>query len=352
MKKIFTTFQLVIAASVMTAQAQSYYKINNSYIDLDNLTKVEPAALTDSAAVAEKDFKHKGFYANRFNVINTKGTIPPIAYYQERPFKVLDDNHLAYKVTPEGRDIKIMTNSEEEVIDKIPGAHFVFAVTDGIVCVQRFEGKTGYRISKYDEWAKLKYKTNFPHTLITERDGKEFPVPYLQYLTHTDRFMMFSALNTRTVHKSVVVDLKDGKLNNIELSICGVIRAENELAFKGYVIRDETAKTLKFSVAGNQWAIRENNVINVMAEGLLQDSSLVFARYYRGTPTISLAANKIQGGKNVWLAQVKQPTTAADILYLSAYKNMIILEGVVTGENNNFMEVFDNKTGKLLYSSF
>ncbi len=349
MRKFYIAFQLIFTVGVVSGQAQSLYKLNDTYIDLETFTKADASATSDSVALAEKDFKKKSRFAARFNVVDLMGEIPPVVYYMDRPFRVIDDNHIGYKVTPGSKEIKLQTNSEEESIEKLPGSHFVLGLSDGILNVQRFEGKLGYRVSKFDEWGKLKFKQNVQHTLYIDKDGSDFAVPYLSYFAHTDRFMVFTSLNTRTVHKTVVMDLKDGKLNNIESTVCGVIRAENELSFKGYMLRDETAKTLKFSIAGSMWAIKEPNITKVVGETLLNDSLIIFARYYKGTPTVSLAACNAKTGKVVWVGQVKQPAGAPDILYMSAYKNKLLLEGVIPGKN--FLEAFDINTGKTLYCS-
>ena len=349
MKKIFISLGLIFSVGSGAAYAQNLYKLNDSYIDLETMAKADAASLGDSAAIADKDFKKKSRFAARFNVLDVTGEIPPVVYYQERPFRVLDDNHIGYKVTPGSKEIKLQTNSEEEALDKVAGNHFVLAVSDGILNVQRFEGKLGYRVSKFDEWGKLKFKQNIPHTLYAEKDGTEFAVPYLQYFMHTDRFMVFTSLNTRTVHKTVVVDLKDGKTNPIESTICGVVRAENEISFKGYMIRDEPGKILKFNIAGSAWSIKEPNITKVVGEAVLNDSMVIFARYYKGATTVSLAACNVKTGKVIWVGSVKQPTAAPALMYLSVYKDKLLMEGVIAG--NNFLEAFDMKTGKNTYSS-
>ncbi len=343
MRKIFITLQLVFSVGVVSVKAQNLYQMGTSWIDLETFAKA------DSATTPESDFKKTSKYAARFRVFDIGINPPQQCEYKERPFRVIDDNHIGYKVSPGSKEVKLQTNSEEETLEKVGGNHFVVSIPDGVVNVQRFSGPSGYRVAKYDEWAKLQFKQNIPHTLTAEKGGKEFTVPYLYYFMHTDRFMLFTSLNTRTVHKSVLVDLKDGKTTPIESTVCGVIRADNEIAIKGYVLRDEAAKTLTFKSAMGSWAIKENNITKVITETVVNDTAIIFARYYKGSPTVSLASCSAKTGKVVWVGEVKQPAAGANQIFLSVYKGKLIMEG--TQNDGGFLEAFDMTNGKRLYST-
>ena len=355
MKRVLLTFQLLFCVGLMAAQAQNLYSIGDTtWINLDNFSKA-PAPDTssvisaDSVAPPSQDFKKVGKYAGRFRVVNLSGTLPTSAVYKDRPFRIVDDCHIGYKVTPGSREIKIESCKEEEKLDQVPGNNFLFGVADGIVHVQRLEGELGYRIMKHDEWGKIKYRTVLPHTNVVEKNGTEYKQPFLLYYMHTDRFMVFNSLSSRDIHKTTVVDLKDGKTNEIAASVSGVIRADNELSFDGYMIRDEIAKTLTIKYKKDQWATKEPNANKVQTDAIVKDSIFVMIRYYKATPGISLAAFNAKTGKLIWVGEVRQASTAANLIYLTMYQDKILMECAQPG--GNYMEAFNIATGKRVYSS-
>ena len=321
------------------------YSMDSTWINLDDFKKV------DSATSPETDFKKTGVYASRFKVVNTAGQIPTKAEFKDRPFRVVDDMHIGIKVTAGSKEVNVATNPNEDKLDDVPGNQMLVSISDGVVLVQRFEGKLGYKISKYDEWGKPRFKQTIPHTNIVETKGDDFMAPYLYYFTHTDRFMVFTSLNSHDIHKTVVMDLKDGKLNPIEATICGAIRAPNELSYNGYMIRDEARKILNIKYGAITIPLKENNITKVVGEALVSDTLLVIARYYKGMPGINLSAFNNKTGKLVWAAgaEVRQPAAPPNIIYLSLYKNKLLMEGSQGG--GNYLEAFDINTGKRLYST-
>ncbi len=369
MKKILLTCQLLFSVGIISTQAQNLYAIGDTaWINLDDFSKATPpdtaapvaaaaegdGSLASNAAAASAvpsmDFKKASKYAGRFRVVNLNGTMPVSAVYKDRPFRIVDDSHIGYKITNGSKEIKVEVSKEDEKLDDAPGNNFLLGIPDGIVHVQRMAGDLGYRVMKHDEWGKVKYRTILPHTNIVEKGGVEYKQPFLLYFMHTDRFMVFNTLMSRDIHKATIVDLKDGKTNEVAASICGVIRADNEVSFDGYIIRDEAAKTLKVNMKGANWpAYKEPNAAKVQAEVLVSDSIFVMARYYKGTAGISLAAFNAKTGKLMWVGEMKQSTGVANIIYLSKYKNKLLMECSQAG--GNYFEAFDITTGKRIYST-
>ncbi|NDC42088.1 MAG: hypothetical protein EBZ77_11155 [Chitinophagia bacterium] len=335
-------FQLV-ALQTIAAHAQNLYALNDSWLSLDDFSTKEAPATPDSS------FKDRGRFAARFRVINLLGKVPDTGTYKERPFHLIDDNTIGYKVTAGGRDIKVQVNKDEQPLDDVPGKVFLFGVPDGIVLVQRFEGELGYKVSMFDEWGKVRYKQVLPHTRVVEKDGEQIKLPYLLYYTHTDRYMVFNSLDSRDVNKSIVMDLKDGQFKAYDAKICGVVIHNNELAYNGYLIRDEKAKNIMVAHAGGRWSIKDDNISKVMCETVMADSNLIVARYYKSIPTINVTAYNARTGKPVWTADMKQPSGAPQRVYLSMYNNKLLVEGTLP--TANFMEAFDINNGKRLYSS-
>lgn len=347
MKKALLLLQLICCTGVCRLAAQNMYPINSAWLDLETLAKTDNAPEhADSVS-----FKKASKYANRFNVVSLMGDVPKEVTYKGRPFKVVDATHMGYRIPPATKDVVFEINKDDEQLDDVPGNDFLVVVPDGIVHVQRFEGKLGYRVCRMDEWGKTKFRQNIPHTAFTTMKGtdQEFKTPYLLYFNHTDRFMAFTSLNTHGIHKTVIVDLKDGKTLPIESAICGVIRAENDIAYKGYIIRDEAAKTMQVSMPGSNWALKDNNISKLIVESVISDSLLILGRYHQGAVGISLIAFNAKTGKPVWNAELKQPGAAVNGMYLSMYKNKLMMEVAQSGGNN--LEVFDMNNGKRLFST-
>ena len=281
MNKIFTIAQAVCLLGFATVKAQNAYQVGDKWVNLDSYTNI------DSAQTPESDFKKTSKYATRFKVVNLLGTLPAKGTYKDRPFRVIDDNHIGYKISAGSREIVVQTNPEEDKLDNVPGNHFLFDVPDGIIEVQRFEGEMGYKITRYDEWAKVKYKQKIDHTHVVEKNGTEFKQPYMAYFMHTDRFMVFNSMASRDIHQTIVVDLKDGKTNPVGATVCGLVRSDNEMSFDGYVIRDEQGKNLNVKMKKGSWVLKEPNVTKVVAETIISDSVFVMARYYKGAAGIT-----------------------------------------------------------------
>ena len=322
------------------------YPINNTWLDLETLAKADSVEGIDTL-----NFKTMSKYANRFNVVNLLGEVPKEAVYKGRPFKIIDATHMGYKIPPATKFVEFEVSKEEDKLDDVPGNDFLVSVADGIVHVQRFEGKQGYRVSRLDEWGHVKFRQNFQHTMYTKVKGQdeEFKTPYLFYFTHTDRFMVFTSLSTRSIHKTIVMDLKDGKMLPIESTVCGVVRADNELAFAGYLMRDEAGNRMTVNMAGNSWGLGDKNIMKLVAETIVSDSLLIMARYHQGAPGIGLSAFNAKTGKPVWTAEVKQSAAAVQGINLSMYKNKLLMEIVQGGDH--VLEAFDLANGKRLYST-
>lgn len=347
MKKLLLSFQLVCFTGIVSLSAQSMYPINKDWVDLETLTKSDKAPEnTDSV-----NFKKVSKFANRFNVVALLGDVPKETVYKGRPFRIVDEGHLGFHIPPATKDVLIECNKDENKLDPVPGNDFLVTVPDGIIHVQRFEGKTGYFVSRLDEWGKPRFRQNLQHTIFTPVKGADdFKTPYLFYFTHTDRFMAFTSLNTHSMHKTVIMDLKDGKTLPIESTICGVIRADNEVAFKGYLIRDEASKSMKVSMPGANWTLGDKNITKLLAETINTDTLLVMARYHQGAPGISLIAFNATTGKAVWNGEVKQTASGVNGIYLSMYNNKLMMEVAQAGTDNT-LQVFDMANGKRLFTT-
>ncbi|NCX95070.1 MAG: hypothetical protein EBX41_01430 [Chitinophagia bacterium] len=375
MKKVLLHLCLLTATLTGgSVYAQSYYAVDSAFIDLDNLKWIDSAALppkevpaapvadengnipappeTDTIAIPSWDFKRAGKYANRFTAFSLNGNVPLTAVYKGRTFRIVDETKMAYKISAKSKEINVKTNTDDDaVLDSVPGNQFLISSSEGIILVQRYDQNIGYRITKYNEWGRPAYKKTIPHTPMNDK-GKPEGEPYLFYFSHTDRFMAFTSLSSRATHRAVVIDLKDGKYLPIGATICGCVRAPNEIQYMGYLVRDEPNKALKVNIAGSAFSLKENNITKVVGEALLNDTTLVLARYYTGMAGINLAAFHAKTGRLVWQTgtEMVQPKNAPTIIYLSQYKNELIMEGEdpTTGK---YVEIFNIDNGKRMFST-
>ena len=354
MKKILLLCNLAFAIGLGSAQAQNLYAVSDTnWVNLDDFSKATPpdtSGAISADAVTEQtssDFKKAGKYAARFKVVNLNGAVSTSTVYKERPFRILDDCHIGYKITPGSREIKVETCKEEEKLDDVAGNNFIVGTSEGVVHVTRMASE--YRIVKHDEWGKVKYRVNLPHTNVVERSGEEYKQPTFCILHIPTGLWCSIRLCRAIIHKARLIDLKDGKTTEVPASVCGVVRADNEISYDGYIIRDEAAKTVKVNMRKGTWAIKDANAPKLQAESIINDSVFIMARYYKGTAGISLAAFGAKSGKVLWVGEVKQASTPSDLIYLSIYKNKLLMECAQKG--GNYLEAFDIATGKRLYSS-
>ena len=343
MKKFYFLLHSFLLVGVLSVKAQNLYSLNDTWLDLETFKK------SDSVGNAETDFKKASKYAARFNEPRSMNDALKTAQYKDRTFRLVDDNHVGIKTAGVAREIVISCNNNENEYELIPGNNFFIPVTDGIMHVQRFEEKTGYRVTKYDEYGKVRMKQSFPHTITVTRAGTEFKQPYLNYFAHTDRFMVFTSLASHDIHKTIVIDLKDGKASPIESNVCGLIRSADDKGIAGYIIRDDAAKCLSVASSAGKWTLKEPNLGKVMGETILTDTVLVMARYYKGAPGISVAAFNAKTGKVLWVADVKKPTAGQVNVYLSVFKDQLLLEG--NDAKGDYLQAFDIKTGKRSFST-
>jgi hypothetical protein len=325
-----------------------FYPFNGYYINLETLQRIEIDELLPT------NFKSLSDYAFRFyapeNWINN--------FYQDVTFhncRFKIENDLSIRITDRNTSESIVIkNPDKDIkVDRVSGAHFLFATQNGIIEVKRLEGKNGYRVRNYNEQGKCRFSTEIEHTHIDIKGNTYYHKPYLYYYTCTDDWLVFTS-NNREFHKTVQVNLKDGKVSDYPFRVNGVIRTDDEANIPGFICMDEEKQSFRAILLNHSWNCNTKNLWANTAETVLIDNVLYVAFYHGIATGSSLYAYDMLSGKELWKADVKQlnvdHSEYYNKVYLSAYKDRIIMEGIEA--EGKYVQIFDAKTGKRLYCSF
>jgi len=331
----------------MENQNLKYYPFDGYYVDLESLERIEIDVILPT------DFKSLSNYALRFYAprewINN--------FYQECSFngctfKIENDKSISIKDISTSKLITINNPDKDIAVENVSGAHFLFATNNGVIEIKRLEGKNGYRVRNYNEFGHCKFSINIEHTKIEVSGNTNYYKPYLGYFTCTEQFIIFTSNNSKS-DKTVQVNLIDGKITSYNFTINGVIRTDMEKNIPGFICIDRDQKKFKTIILNHSWDASPKNLYANTAETLLIGNTLYIAFYHEISTGSSLYAFDLETGKELWQANVKQlnidHSEYSNTVYLSAYKNRIIMEGIEA--EGKHLQIFDSKTGQSLYSS-
>jgi hypothetical protein len=324
-----------------------FYPFDGYYVDLEKLQRIEIDGILPT------NFKSLSIYAFRFYApeqwINN--------FYKECSFnnclfKIEKDQSISIKDRNTSKVITVNNPDKDIAVENVTGAHFLFSTSNGVIEIKSLEGKNGYQVRNYIESGKCKYSLNIEHTKIEVKGNTNYHKPYLSYYTCTDKYLIFTSYN-REFPKTVQVNLADGKVTNYNFTINGVIRTDMEENIPGFICIDENKKSFKTIILNHTWTASPDNLWANTAETVLIDNTIYIAFYHGIATGSSLYAFDIISGKELWKADVKQlnvdHSEYYNKVYLSAYKNRIIMEGIEA--EGKYLQIFDSKSGERIYSS-
>jgi len=324
---------------------EKYYPFDGYLIDLDKLERLEIDILPAS------DFKRESIYYFRFYAPrNWVDNFYQSVVYKNNVFSI-KNNHsiLVSDYSSQKRITEINRNNKFELENSV-GNHFLFSTKTGVIEVKKISNLQNYVVTKYDEKGNIIFETEIEHTYIKIEGNTHHSNPYLGYLTCTNEFLVFNSYDKR-LPKTVTVNLIDGKVTIYRANYDAVIRTDNEDNIPGFLEIKENG--FKCTILNNVWRANVKDLYSNTAETLVKDTILVIAFYHTISTGSSLFAYNLHTGKLLWHADVVQIMASHseywNTVYLSSYKNLIIMEGVEAyGE---YVQIFDVKTGKRLFST-
>jgi hypothetical protein len=325
---------------------EKYYPFNGYYIDLENLKELEVDILPAS------DFKKVSIYSFRFYAPrNWIDNFYKSVTYKNNIFSIKKDNSIEIFDNVLKKHITFINQNNSFSFDNTVGNHFLFATKTGVVEVKKINNPNNYIITKYNEKGNKIFETEFEHTYIKIEGNVHTSNPYLTYLTCTNDYIIFNSYN-RTIPKTISVNLLTGEKIVYRTNFVAVIRTDNEDNIHGFLeIKDNG---FKCTIINNIWRDNIKNFYSNSAETLVKDSILVISFYHKISTGSSLFAYNWHTGKLLWQADVKQLNISHseyyNIIYLSLYKNKIIMEGIEA--EGKYVQIFDLLTGKRLFSTF
>lgn len=146
---------------------------------------------------------------------------------------------------------------------------------------------------------------------------------------------------------------EDGKVQSLDFSVAGIVRAEDEKTIIGYIEVDTKTDALYLRKNESTETLVLGESFGDAAETIVVKNILIISSYYNIATGADLAAYDIETGKVIWHADVKQLKVGHSEYYnkviLSLYNDKVIMEGIEA--YGSYVQIFDCKTGKRLYVS-
>jgi hypothetical protein len=324
-----------------------FYPFDGYYINLETLQRVEIDGILPTNFKSISDYSFR-FYAPANWMNNFYNEL----VFQNSRFKIQNDCSIKITELSTSKSIVIDNPDKGCQVERVTGAHFLFASGNGVIEVKRLEGQYGYQVRNYSESGKCKYSLHIEHTFIEVKGNTNYHKPYLNYFTCTNKNLVFTS-NNREFPKTVQVNLADGKLTEYPFTVNGIIRTDREENIPGFILIDEIRKKFKTIILNHSWTASPENLYDNNAETVLIGNVLYIAFYHGISTGSSLYAYDMNTGKQIWKANVKQlhaeHSEYYNKVYLSAYKDKIIMEGIEA--QGKYLQIFESLSGKLVFST-
>ena len=319
-----------------------YYKFKNNYLDLDQLQYID-----SFAAAMITEVKRENYYVQHFTRLRDANR----CVYKDLTFELLDNRDITIS-DASGKLIKTVSETDKKTVtDLVSGNAEIFSVTTGVVCCIRLSGEAGYRVNKYDETGKLLNSWKIEHTFYKKEGNTVESIPYIYFLAHTDREMVFSSLHYNKPQKTQVLNLIDGTLKTTEGMTGGIIVNPKDQTLAGLVYMNEDKKLGEVVMGDVKWSF-PNEGNDDACKTILTDSILVVALYHNIATGCSVNAYDVKSGKLVWKGDVKQLMVGHskyyNVVHLTRFENKLILEG--NEAYGDYLQVLDLHTGKNLFA--
>jgi len=210
------------------------------------------------------------------------------------------------------------------------------------------DDRENYTFKKYNKSGKEVYSEQVPNSLFTEERGWE---RQLYYKSRTSKELIFTPSFFETKKNiTMVFNVETGKVTNYDYMASGVILDEEREILTGFIVRNDTMLTIKMIDRNKEYRLKYSNEFGDAFKTALSGDLLLIASYDPASTGTGLKCFDLNSGKIKWEAEVGQ--ISADhseyynSLYLSLYKNKVILEDIQT--SGNYLQVFDLSTGKRL----
>lgn len=316
------------------------YKFKNKYLNL-NLLK-----LSDTVSKNAVEIKRENIHSNTF--VSDENDF--IANYKSYTFKLNSSREISI-LDNKSKLLKTIADPDKNIpLDNTSGNSLIFTVSDGVVLIQRLSEEEGYHIKKYDENGTLLNSWTVAHTIYKKYDNTVESIPHLYYFAHTSNEIIFSSMYSDAPKETVVLSIADGTKKTIEKSTGGIIVNQTDKSLAGLIHFDDHVKTMEVEMGSKKWQTTYNGYDDA-AKTVLSDSILVIAIYDNIATGCAVNAYNAYTGTLLWKGDVKQLMVGHseyyNMVYLTVYKNMLILEGNEAG--GDYLQVFDLKTGKRLF---
>ena len=330
------------------SECSIHYLFDDEYINLETLEK----AFIGGFPI---DFKDCSKYKNRFRA-DAEET-PTI---QEHQFKINGDRKkgiyelLIYKGETKIKTIDLPVKRPLPEVQEYSVSLFVFG--DELVVLLKDFYDVEYIIVKYDKEGNELLQTTLEHTYITHpKPNTNHHHPYLYYHAKTKNYLIFSAGTfSEGKYQTVLLDINDFSIKTYEKPSNGILLAENEEEFAGFITMGEGYGKEKTELS---LTMKDGEIYDFTipyGEGtynlLLNGDLLYMANYHAIATGSSLHCFNLKTGEIEWHADVLQLSVDHSEYWnhvtLSLYKNTLIMEG--NEAYGDYLQFFDATTGERL----
>jgi len=340
---LFTLFASPIFAQTISEET----KAQNYFFD-DKTLNLETLQYSNTPNNVSQSFKKNSKYATRY-----KGLAVDQLAYQGVLFKLLKDNRLLLK-NLRTQKTRTLPNKEKGIPSQ--GPSLLLEAVNGLICIKTLQADEGYRVYKYDLKGKELFGVEITHSEFVQQDKLTYHLPYLDYLTHTSKHIVFASYVDR-IPKTVILNTSDGTLSKFDFSSAGVIRdPQTDLELYGFIQRNNVNSSITVTYINTDFDYKNPFFkYSTDLETLVLGTTLFLVAYNSRSPEARLFAIDLSTQTLKWEVEVsafgKDATSAYfKTVWLAAYEGKIILETYET--KGKSLQIFDPYHGKCLWKSF
>ena len=339
---LWTLILLFATCACVSAQKIQafWYPYQGQYLDLENKRWTGK-----DLGLVDKDFKQIGPKQARFSGLSIDQM-----YFQGWLFSLEAKNGLS-QTNPLNQQKQYLDNPEMDM--QTTGQAFMFATPQSLVLVKHLAEAQGFVVYGYEASGKTRFRKQIAHSQAVKTQELHYFKPYLKYLGHTPRHLVFSSYEPK-IKRSVLVDLQGGDTLEFPEMAKALIRDAQDSLVIGLWVRRDSGRLQTLFFEAHQYAKISTEDFNAREdwehETLLNSTHLYVLSYPPRASGAELRAFVLETGALSWKAEIQALSQVAEGHYqqvwISQYENWLIIEGYE--RDRRYLSLVDCRSGRFV----